>query len=208
MDNLPIGVPIRADISRCETATAKERGAVLFMSLVILLIVTLLGLSSIQTTSMQEQMVRNAYNNDLAFQAAETAISEAELAISKYTSLTAFKDDSAGANGLYEEQVYPQPPHWHGIEWDQENGKYITATTPIEDVVEQPKYIVESVRDVLPAALDRLNLSNIGQDTVSDCTHIFRVTAYATGATNNAQNKERVMLQSTYGLNPPGNKCL
>ncbi|MBD3648541.1 MAG: hypothetical protein HUJ31_14050, partial [Pseudomonadales bacterium] len=46
----------------------QQRGVALFMSLVMLLILTLLGLSSVQTTSLQERMSRNARDANLAFQ--------------------------------------------------------------------------------------------------------------------------------------------
>jgi len=63
--------------SRLQTANLKrsyvgkqkrQSGVALFISLVMLLILTVLGLSSVQTTSVQERMARNARDTNLAFQ--------------------------------------------------------------------------------------------------------------------------------------------
>ena len=43
----------------------KQEGIVLFMSLVMLLLLTMLGVSSIQTTSLQQRMARNANDGNL-----------------------------------------------------------------------------------------------------------------------------------------------
>ena len=47
---------------------------VLVTSLVILMILTMLGLSSVQGTSIQELISRNQRDSNIAFNAAETAI--------------------------------------------------------------------------------------------------------------------------------------
>ena len=65
----------------------RESGVALFMSLVMLLIITILGLSSVQTTTLQERMARNARDTNLAFQAAEAAIKDAETLAETFNSL-------------------------------------------------------------------------------------------------------------------------
>jgi len=51
-----------------------QKGAVLIISLMLLLVMTLLALSSMNTSTMQEKMAANAQNNNRTFQAAESAI--------------------------------------------------------------------------------------------------------------------------------------
>ena len=51
----------------------KQRGVALFISLVLLLILTIIGISAVQTTSLEMRMTRNQYDATLAFQAAESA---------------------------------------------------------------------------------------------------------------------------------------
>jgi type IV pilus assembly protein PilX len=52
----------------------QQKGVVLIISLVILVLVTLVGLSTIRTTTMEEKMAGNSRDRDKAFQAAEAAV--------------------------------------------------------------------------------------------------------------------------------------
>ena len=70
----------------------------------------------------------------------------------------------------------------------------VIVTKSIAGVAAQPRYIVEFIKTVVSDE-DRLNLDNIGQDTGSGRTQIFRVTAFGTGGTENAH----VLIQTTYG---------
>ena len=80
-------------------------------------------------------------------------------------------------------------------------GSYVEGTVPgdfaettITGVNKQPAYIVEHLKTVISDA-DALNLDNIGQDTGSGITQIFRVTSRGFGGTGTAQ----VLIQGTYG---------
>ena len=92
-----------------------QRGVALFLSLVMLMIITVLGISSVQTTTMQERMARNARDTNLAFQSAESAIMDAEALIETFNSLTAFNAAGANADGLYYETAFNQAPNWSKI---------------------------------------------------------------------------------------------
>ena len=65
-----------------------QDGMVLVTSLVILLILTMLALSAVQGTSIQELIARNQRDSNLAFNAAETALVEAEAVLNAMTSAT------------------------------------------------------------------------------------------------------------------------
>ena len=182
----------------------KQQGVALFMALVMLLILTLLGLSSIQSTSMQVRMSRNARDSNLAFQGAESAVREAELILKDVGSLLPFQNNNT--NGYYDAagtdnvNIYTctgddVPPAC--FDWDtaaNNSRQFATVSTNIDGVAAQPKYIIEFIKTVVSDA-DLLNLDNIGQDTGSGRTQIFRVTTYGTGGTDSAH----VMIQSTYG---------
>lgn len=66
----------------------QQQGVVLIIALVILVLVTLVGLSTIRTTTMEEKMAGNSRDRDKAFQAAEAAVQAclALLDTSTYTS--------------------------------------------------------------------------------------------------------------------------
>lgn len=178
----------------------QQQGIVLFMSLVMLLLLTALGVSSIQTTSLQQRMARHANDSSLAFQAAEVALRDGEDLLEGLSSLGNFGDPAAAslsgneANGYYYEEEPGVEPNWKELDdWTGDNG-FRNSTINVTGVATQPKYIVEHVKTVVSDA-DVLNLDNIGQDTGSGRTEVFRVTARGTGATATAQ----VMIQGTYG---------
>jgi len=58
---------------------ATQNGAALFVSLIMLLLITLLAVSSMQSSIVQEKMTANQYDSQIAFQAAEAALRRGEL---------------------------------------------------------------------------------------------------------------------------------
>ena len=53
----------------------RQRGAVLIVSLILLVVMTLLGVSSMNSTSLEEKMAANSQVTTRAFQTAETGLS-------------------------------------------------------------------------------------------------------------------------------------
>ncbi len=60
---------------------ARQQGAVLFVSLLLLLVMTLITVAAMQTTTLEESMAANLKDRNLAFQAAESALRDAEQAL-------------------------------------------------------------------------------------------------------------------------------
>ena len=81
------------------TFQSRQSGIALFISLVLLLVLTIIGVSSVQTTSLEVRMTRNEHDAMLAFQAAESALRDAEAQIETITTTTVFTD--SGNGGLY-----------------------------------------------------------------------------------------------------------
>ncbi len=74
-------------------ARPRQRGAVLVISLLILLIMTLIGITGMQTSVLEERMAGNYRDIALAFQASETALRDAESRIrDSIDGLTGFSD--------------------------------------------------------------------------------------------------------------------
>ena len=88
-------------IYRVESSLRRERGAALVVALVFLLVMTVLGVTSMRTTTLQERMAGNLQDKNLAFQAAEAALREGEEFLQQAT-LPPF----AGANGLLGSSPY------------------------------------------------------------------------------------------------------
>ncbi|MBV5284875.1 MAG: pilus assembly protein [Methyloversatilis discipulorum] len=88
---------------------ARQRGATLLIALVMLVVMTLLGLASIRSTSMQERMGANLYDRSLAFQAVESALREAEARISINTAVTNSAGFYCPPNGVPPSCAAPGP---------------------------------------------------------------------------------------------------
>ncbi len=56
----------------------RERGSILFVGLILLFILSLIGITSMRTTTQQERMSGNLRDRTVAFQAAESALAAAE----------------------------------------------------------------------------------------------------------------------------------
>jgi len=169
----------------------RQRGVALFISLVMLLVLTIIGISSVQTTSLEVRMTRNEHDTMLAFQAAESALRDGEQQLEAITTTAVFTD--GGNSGLYNVADLGDTEHWHsaGV-WTA--GNSVEAATDIDGVDAPPRYIIEHVASVL-----RENNAYQQEDpyaaAATDRVEIFRITARGVGGSGDA----RVLLQSTYG---------
>ncbi len=166
----------------------KQHGSVLVISLLILLVLTLIGVTSMSTTSLQSKMATNSRESNLAFQASESALRYGEAALSGSPSPAGY--DAACDNGLCLPSTNGTPV-WTSINWAASARSYSTQTaTALSEIPLplQPKYIIEK----LPAASIKGNsVSNI---TNSSSHQYYRITALGSGANGSAS----VMLQSIY----------
>jgi type IV pilus assembly protein PilX len=64
---------------------ARQRGSVLFVALMLLIVIALLGIASMQTTTIQERMAGNYRNLNRAFQNSERTVRTVERNISTLT---------------------------------------------------------------------------------------------------------------------------
>jgi len=169
-------------------------GVALFISLVLLLVLTILGVSVVQTTSLEIRMARNEHDSLLAFQAAESALRDAEVDIEATVSTVNFVD--TGANGLWTVAPIGQPNRWEDpAVWN--DGRTIVAATPVAAVAgqPQPRYMIEHVASVVRSDNAYQMESDYGGGAGADQVEVFRVTARGFGGSP----ASRVTLQTTYG---------
>lgn len=171
---------------------SKQLGVALFISLVLLLVLTIIGVSSVQTTSLEVRMTRNEHDRVLAFQAAESALRDAEAAIELAASTALFTP--TGNNGLYIVADMDADEHWQkDSTWDTA-ANHIVAPTTVAGVAGDPRFIIEHLASIIREE-NAHQQSDPYTATAADRVEIFRITAVGLGGTNLA----RVMLQSTYG---------
>ncbi|HSG91867.1 MAG TPA: pilus assembly protein [Pseudomonadales bacterium] len=176
---------------RVPAGSARQRGVVLFLTLVILLMITMLGVSGAQVASLEERMAGGARDRDIAFQAAEAALARGEVFVAGLTDADLANFDLNQA-GLYKPKTGDADDWWQTVDWSAD-ADLPTVETAVDGVAAQPRYIVEYVRRVL-AAGDSFSSSDVGAAAAAP-TDIFRITAYGWGGSNRAV----VMLQTTIG---------
>jgi type IV pilus assembly protein PilX len=170
----------------------RQKGAVLVISLIMLLLLTLIGTSSMQTSSLEEKMAGNIRDEDLAFQAAETALRVAEATILTNPIF------SANANGLYSTGLYTtigatptdQLGFWKTVDWG--NTAEVATGVTLNAISSPPLYIIEELQPSYSSG----STDSLEGGTAITSTKIswYRATARGTGGTNNSV----VLLQSIY----------
>lgn len=148
----------RLPSSRSGTPFA-QRGITLVMSLIFLVALTILGLTAARNHILQEHMAGNTRSRDLALQAAEAAIKDAEQALPTWRSL-AFDGSEAGL-GTYDATLANDAAYWKtAANWSS----YRTPATALNQVAEQPRYRVEKMTDVGTEERYRITARGVGRE--------------------------------------------
>jgi len=160
--------------------SGRERGAVLVVSLFLLVVLTLLGVTSMQGTTMETRIAINREDRATAFMAAEAALREAEQVVQAQTSAPNPVDATCAANcdvwapgalfGDYDD--YLDSTIWA-------DGRIPQAIAPLVGVAAAPTYVVEFARFVP----DNLNIGGGGQISGR---YFYQVTARGEGETATA----------------------
>ena len=103
----------------------RERGAVLAVTLMILLVVTLLTVSNMRGSILEEKMAGNTSDRNVAFQTAESALREAEVYLESIVSLGEFQ----GKAGLFG-RTDDEPQFDAGTTWN-DTTYHVTADTDL-----------------------------------------------------------------------------
>lgn len=169
-------------------ARSRQRGVVLAVSLILLLVVTIIAVSSMQGTMLEEKMVGNALDRNLAFQATESAVREAEISIEGVASLGNF-DGSSGLFGLAD----AEPDYASMATWNDATQRIVTDDA--YGAYQEPQYYVKHFTTVLGTE-GALNMSGYGDNKGTGDVTVFKITARGTGG--NADSAE-VILRTYYG---------
>lgn len=167
-----------------------QRGSVLIISLILLLVLTVLGMSGIKTATLEEKMAGNIQNRQLAFQAAEATLREAEKYIDKNV-FTLKNFDADGSDGLYDRQTHNL---WNTLNWDSNDSLEYTKFDSAYSIGTPPRFIIQHLTSQTDPT-SQLNMENYGQGIGAGRIEMFLITARAGGTSDNSV----VMLQTTYG---------
>lgn len=164
----------------------RERGATLIVALVLLLIMTLIGVAGMQDTTLQEKMVGNMRDRNLAFQAAEAALRGGEKYLQAAT-LPSFNNSAGLINKNYPGLRSGDPDFWDSYPWAS-NALSYSSTSTYTDLSAAPRYVIEEVPTVFSAPGESVKFNALKE------LKSYRVTTRAQGGTTDAV----VILQSTY----------
>ncbi|NOX10046.1 MAG: hypothetical protein GXP22_11300 [Gammaproteobacteria bacterium] len=163
----------------------KQQGAVLVVSLMILLVMTLLGLSSMQGTILEEKMSGNMRDRNLALQSSEVAMRDGETFVNNIVNTSQFND----TEGLYA-LATSDPDYFISNTWV--SARTYSGTMPA--VKSQPRYVVKHVGDISGAG-GSINIGGYSDKPVGGNVTTFRITSRGTGGRDTTQ----VLLQTHYG---------
>ncbi len=160
-----------------------QQGATLIVSLILLMVMTLIGLSSMQSTTVEEKMAGNMRDQSIAFQAAETALRAGEIYLG-----TPILPVFNGSNGFYQPAAGETAlPIWETIDWSDTSQVNTVSNLTIADVVHNPVYIIEELAEVADA-------SGSLEAALPKISAFYRVTAHGSGNSDTS----KVILQSVY----------
>jgi type IV pilus assembly protein PilX len=178
---------LKAKFYRLQNPCRHQKGAVLAIGLVMLLLLTLIGISGTQTTGLEERMAGNEQDENLAFQAAEAAITSAEEYLTLIaTTPGAITYTQEGINGYYTVDspvLNDQASGFLSVTqtaafW--ENNPTITysdATLVGVNLDNPPKYFIQFLGQHISRNSNNNNNNN---------TCVYRIMAYARGRSDNS----------------------
>lgn len=187
----------------------RQRGIVLITGMLLLLLITLVVLAASRSGRLQAVMSSNTRDRDLAFQAAEAALVDAELRLNDFhidnfssnVARAGLVDRSAASTALQvagsTADYWISPAGANGYGWFDANGavdnsKSIATSQAIKGVDQQPRFVIEYLGTAPPSV-----------DCTLPQTHYrYRITALAIGASSGSRKQAdtRVLLQSDYRL--------
>lgn len=165
-----------------------QSGAALIISLLILLVMTIIGVTAMQTNILEEKMAGNDRDRSLSLQAAEAALRAGEDTIEAIVSLAAAFDGTTA--GLYPEDSIVDV--FADATWTA--GNSIEYGTPIANVSTRPRYIIELIGKI-GSATDDVNVGGgYGETSGQGTLYSFLITARGSGSSDSAVT----LLQSYY----------
>jgi len=166
----------------------KQRGSVLILALTILMVLTVLGISAMSGSNLQERMAGNTRDYEIAFQSAEAGLRAAENYINSISNLNDFST-TGGTGGKYTRD-------YNGQAW-KDNGIWPSPTTS-SSTAPSFNFIIQELDTTVDApeaqSLESVSYSN-NAPPISGSIVVFQITARGYGLSTNS----RVMLQSYYG---------
>jgi type IV pilus assembly protein PilX len=177
------------------SSPSSQKGAVLIVGLVMVLLITIVSLAAIRGTGLQENMAGNMRDRNIAFQAAESALREGETILSPaYTGDFPSFSCTPGQGACKDLSATPS-----------ESVLYLTkeawllaakeSTLEIKEVANKPSYLLEELEvDMGASAAAEGSAIDVGGMMVTGDATPYRATARGFGLSQEAE----AIVQSAY----------
>jgi type IV pilus assembly protein PilX len=166
-----------------------ESGAILIMGLVMVLLISIIALSAIRSSNLQEAMAGNMRDRNMAFQAAESGLVSGEILIDVRKAVS--PPTCMGKESCY--LRYVQPPQDAVIFLDDSGFVGVSRQSDVEllGIENAPYFMIEELTAFLPQ-----DGGAIDQSSASEFSELipYRISALGTGLGAGAS----VILQTTY----------
>ena len=172
------------------TQRHQQKGATLVIALLILLVLTVLGIASMQVTRLEERMAGNSRDVNLAFQGAEAGLRDAEERIRTWNEFTLPASCALPPCVVWQKDTVPpdlrdQPLTW----WTTNAVEYgVAGSQEITEVTRDPLVAIEDLDFVYDSAASTQSYSH------EPGRSFYRITANSSGASNTAE----AVLESTF----------
>jgi len=170
----------------------KQTGIALAVALILLIIVTLLALTTLQSVTLEEKMAGATFDRQLSFQAAEAALREGEWYADAYKPTPNYSDNDktcpASAINTCSNGVCPAPDKDCPARWDPVSGfnQWKNASVPNNSLTGTPQYFIEFLRS-------DADCTDGGQSDPMNCK-LYRITSRSPAVAG----RSTVILQSIY----------
>lgn len=164
----------------------RQRGVVLVISLLLLLVLTMLGLAATRGTTLEQRMTTNQNDQEVAFQAAEAALRAGESVLSSASSPN-YNSNTAGAYNL----STMGDVNWKTIDWSPTGGAVYAYSAGIQPTpIVAPSYFI--VYDTTQPSSG--SGSSLAPDQQLSSNFVYHIYARGVGLTGNTA----VILESSY----------
>lgn len=160
----------------------QQRGATLIISMIFLLILSIIGLSGMEVTGLEERMAGNMRDKNMAFQSAEAALREGENLLENTVILPSFD----GSNGFYALPINGDK-RWDIVDWTSSAAVRNYTGPGFDELSAASAYLIEDLATA--SSSDSLEVG-----VPADTKRYYRVTSQARGLSTSAE----VILQSVY----------
>jgi type IV pilus assembly protein PilX len=161
-----------------------QKGAILITSLLLLLVLTIIGVSVMQMTRMQERMAGNTRDINLAFQGAEAALRTGEIEVQSFPEAPAYCTTAGASCSAYDRDILPamnaQSPEF----WEQAAQKLTNSAASV-GLETDPQFTSERIGFVCYDA--EFSCTVGGRD-------FYQISARSTGGSGSTET----VVQSTY----------